>query len=335
MLVTGGSGLVGSNLRELVDQDGSILEKYSFVFLSRKDADLTDASATRRLFVKHQPKYVINLAAKVGGLYANLECKDGSFYEDNLNINRNVLVMSYIFGVRKCISCLSTCIFPDDEAIIPLDESKIHLGPPHKSNADYANAKRQVDNLNRILNNLTHNNSLFTSVIPTNIYGQYDQFDLNYAHVIPALIHQAYLSCTRLKLAHSASLPVRGSGLPLRQFIYAKDLAKILLWMIEEYDDTEPMIACNCDEISIRTLAEMICTEFSRKFIKLEPVFENDTTEHHADGQYRKTASNAKFMSLQPSFQFTSLRDGLKATIEWFCDTYPEVRKSSCTHPSN
>lgn len=119
ILVTGGSGLVGSAIAEEVRLRGT---QDDYVFISSSDADLTDLSETRLIFEKYKPSYVINLAAKVGGLFANMKNND-EFYDLNMKINENVLRTSLDFKVKKCVSCLSTCIFPD-QVELPLDESK-------------------------------------------------------------------------------------------------------------------------------------------------------------------------------------------------------------------
>lgn len=123
VLVTGGSGLVGSALKSVLEKERDASDEYQFVFVSSRDANLVDIDATKLLFNKHKPTYVIHLAAKVGGLYANMGAND-TFYELNTKMNQNVLQTASEFKVKKCISCLSTCIFPD-EVELPLTESKV------------------------------------------------------------------------------------------------------------------------------------------------------------------------------------------------------------------
>lgn len=123
VLITGGSGLVGSSIKYLVEVGDEGAEEFEFVLVSSRDANLLDADETRLIFEKYRPSYVIHLAAKVGGLYANMRDND-IFYHSNTKINENVLKASFEFKVKKCISCLSTCIFPD-RVELPLDESKV------------------------------------------------------------------------------------------------------------------------------------------------------------------------------------------------------------------
>ena len=226
ILVTGGSGLVGQGVKAVL-QGGAIgggggaagaadwyrqREDEVWVFVSSKDADLTDKEATRKLFVKHQPTHCLHLAARVGGLFRNLK-QPLDFFVDNMAINMNVLACCDEFNVEKCVSCLSTCIFPD-KVEYPITEAALHEGPPHTSNAAYAHAKRMVDVLSRSY--ATQKGRCFTSVVPTNIYGPHDNYHLEDAHVIPALIHKCHLA----KEAGESEFVVYGTGKPLRQFIH-------------------------------------------------------------------------------------------------------------------
>merc|ERR1712210_362121 len=131
ILVTGGSGLVGNGIRIASERDPRDDEK--FIFLSSKDADLTDKESTRKVFEKHQPTHVIHLAAKVGGLYGNMKA-NLEFFRINMAINDNVLSLAKEFKVEKVVSCLSTCIFPD-KTTYPIDETMVHNGPPHTFSA--------------------------------------------------------------------------------------------------------------------------------------------------------------------------------------------------------
>eukprot|EP00742_Colponemidia_sp_Colp-10_P009386 GILJ01010231.1.p1 GENE.GILJ01010231.1~~GILJ01010231.1.p1 ORF type:complete len:304 (-),score=57.09 GILJ01010231.1:197-1108(-) len=285
----------------------------SWVFLRSSDGDLRDAAATRAIFEKYQPDYVIHLAAFVGGLFRNMKYKV-EFWKHNVAMNENVMTCCHEFKVKKLISCLSTCIFPD-RTTYPIDETMIHNGPPHFSNEGYAYAKRMIDVLNRCYAEEYGCN--FTSVIPTNIFGKFDNFHLEDSHVIPGLIHKCYLA-----KVNGTPLVVSGSGKPLRQFIYAKDLAKLTLWVLGHYESVDPIILSvdEEDEVSIGELAQMIVDAMQ---FTGELVFDAS----RADGQYKKTASNNKLRSLLPDFQFTSIREGLKETVEWFVANYDSARK--------
>lgn len=196
VLVTGGSGLVGQAIKTVSESD-SQYSKYSFIFASSKDADLSSLDQTRALFANVKPNYVIHLAAMVGGLFRNLQY-NLEFLRTNLAINDNVLLVAKEFNVKKCISCLSTCIFPD-KTTYPIDETMVHLGPPHNSNFGYSYAKRMIDVLNHAYakhfdseEKYSQERPIFTSVIPTNVYGAHDNFNLQDSHVVPGLIYKAY-----------------------------------------------------------------------------------------------------------------------------------------------
>ena len=132
------------------------------------------------------------------------------------------------------MSCLSTCIFPD-KTTFPIDETMIHNGPPHFSNEGYAYAKRMVDLQNRMYK--AQHGCNFTAVIPTNIFGKYDNFHLDDSHVIPGLIHRGYLCKQK-----GEPFTIWGSGKPLRQFIFSTDLARLMIWTMREYEESDPII---------------------------------------------------------------------------------------------
>ncbi|MEJ1271620.1 pyrroline-5-carboxylate reductase-like [Cricetulus griseus] len=205
ILVTGGSGLVGRAIQKVV-ADGAGLPGEEWVFVSSKDADLTDAAQTQALFQKVQPTHVIHLAAMVGGLFRNIKY-NLDFWRKNVHINDNVLHSAFEVGTRKVVSCLSTCIFPD-KTTYPIDETMIHNGPPHSSNFGYSYAKRMIDVQNRAY--FQQHGCTFTAVIPTNVFGPHDNFNIEDGHVLPGLIH--------------------------------KDLARLFIWVLREYNEVEPII---------------------------------------------------------------------------------------------
>lgn len=284
-----------------------------WVFLSSSDGDLSDPVATRALFEKHRPTHVIHLAAMVGGLFKNLRA-NLDFYRVNMQINDNVLHAAHEYGVEKCVSCLSTCIFPDKTSY-PIDETMVHDGPPHSSNYGYAYAKRMIDVQNRAYNEQYGHK--FTSVIPTNIYGPHDNFNLQDGHVIPGLIHKAWNA-----KQNGTALECWGSGTPLRQFIYSEDLARLFVWVLREYDDTEPIILSvpEEDEVSIADVVRMVAEAAG-----LEAGVVFDTTK--TDGQFKKTACNDKLRRLNPDFAFVPIREGIQRAVDWFFANYEAARK--------
>ncbi len=313
VLVTGGSGLVGSAIKKIYKKKYS---HYNFIFLTSKDCDLTNIEQTITLFNHYKPVYVIHLAANVGGLFKNMNCKV-EMLEKNLIINLNVLRACYFLGVKKCVSCLSTCIFPD-KTKYPINESMLHDGPPHLSNDAYAYSKRMLEIQSRAYQEQYNKN--FTCIIPTNIYGPNDNYNLDDAHVIPALIHKCYLA-----KKNNNKFVVSGSGKPLRQFIFSEDLADLILWYLFEINEKETIILSvdEKDEISIQDVAKLISDKFKCQI-------EFDTSK--SDGQYKKTADNSKFKKLynqstDSEYNFTSIEDGIEKSIEWFINNYNICRK--------
>jgi len=236
------------------------------------------------------------------------------FFYDNFDINRNVLECAREAKVEKVISCLSTCIFPDAISY-PLDESKVHLGPPHPSNEGYAYAKRMLDVQNRLYKEKYGCN--FTSIIPTNIYGPYDNFNLEDAHVLPGLIHKCYTAKHK-----GGDLVVWGSGKPLRQFIYSVDMGGLIVWAVHKYSEVEPIIFSvgEEEEVSIADAAHSVV-----KAMNFQGKLVFDTTK--ADGQFKKTASNKKLRTLYPEFKFTPFKQAIQETVEWFEQNYANARK--------
>jgi len=314
VLVTGGSGLVGSAIREVIEAEKPADEEW--VFASSKDADLCDPASTAAMFEKYKPTHVIHLAAQVGGLFANMKYKV-EFWRNNIAMNDNIFQECHKRGIKKLVSCLSTCIFPD-KTTFPIDETMIHNGPPHFSNEGYDYAKRMVDLQNRMYK--AQHGCNFTAVIPTNIFGKYDNFHLDDSHVIPGLIHRGYLCKQK-----GEPFTIWGSGKPLRQFIFSTDLARLMIWTMREYEESDPIILSvgEEDEISIADVAHSVA-----KALDFQGEVTFDTTK--ADGQFKKTANNAKLRKYLPDFKFTPFNEAMDTTVKWFMENYDKpgaVRK--------
>lgn len=309
ILVTGGSGLVGHGLQNIA----SDYPQYRFVFASSRDVDLTDYSATKTYLEQIRPDAIIHLASNVGGLFKNMRQKV-QMLESNLLINCHVLRAAHELNVSKVVSCLSTCIFPD-QTTYPIDETMLHLGPPHTSNDAYAYAKRMLDVHSRAYREQYRDN--FVTVIPTNVYGPHDNYSLDDGHVVPALMHRCFL-------AKAAGEPfvVKGTGKPLRQFMHSEDLAAAMMWVLEHYDEADPIILApdEAEEISIGEVARLIAREFDYEHAM---VFDTSAS----DGQYKKTASNAKLKRLYPGVKFRSFAEGIGASVAWFKEHYETCRK--------
>jgi len=312
IMVTGGSGLVGKGIQAVVERQAVPNERW--IFLTSKDGDLRDREATRKIYEKYKPKYVIHLAARVGGLFANMKYKV-EFWRENVAINDNVIDLAYEFGVEKVVSCLSTCIFPD-KTTYPIDETMIHNGPPHPSNEGYAYAKRMIDVINRCYNQ--QHGCKFTSVVPTNIFGPHDNFSIEDGHVLPGLMHKAYKA-----KQDGTNLAIWGSGTPLRQFIYNEDLGELMIWVMRSYEETDPIILSVPEEAEVSIKDAALTVASAMGLPESRVVF--DTTK--SDGQFKKTASNVKLMKLYPEFKFTPFPEAVKKTAEWFNANYETARK--------
>ena len=322
IIITGGTGLVGCAINEIIKElkyksyqylDNDLLKKYNFIFLNSKICDLKDYEKTKKFFNESKPEYIIHLAANVGGLFKNMKYPV-EMLQDNIEINSNVLKCGHEIGVKTIVSCLSTCIFPD-KITYPISENNLHNGPPHNSNYAYAYAKRILEIQSRTYRDQYNDN--FITIIPTNIYGENDNYNLDNAHVIPALIHNCFLS-----KKNNEKFVIKGTGKPLRQFIYSKDLAKLILWTLFNYKDTDPLILApnEEDEISIKQVALEIAKQMNNTD---NIVFDSN----FSDGQFKKTASNKKLLNLLPEFKFTKFSEGIKKNIKWFNENYPNLRK--------
>lgn len=302
-IVTGASGLLGSEiLRESPGSTG----------LTSKVCNLIDSNHAILTLEDNSIDTVIHCAARVGGVKANTDFV-ADFFDDNVRMNMNVLEACRKRGL-KLVSVLSTCIYPDAPYVkYPLTENQLHMGPPHHSNFGYAYAKRMLDVQNRAYRQQFGCN--FISVIPNNLYGPNDNYDLNGGHVIPALIRKFH----EAKIYGYSHVDIWGSGKPLREFTFARDAAKIILWLAENYDGEEPVNIGNPEQISIMSLAHMIADEIGydgdRNFDRSKP-----------DGQYEKPSSNEKLISLGWKEDYTPLREGLRETIKSFVSRYPNVR---------
>ena len=235
-------------------------------------------------------------------------------FEDNMRMNMNVLESAHKEGVQRGIFCLSTCIYPT-EAPIPLKEESLHLAPPHESNEGYAYAKRMLEVQCRLYRR-EHGRD-YRCVVPTNLYGPNDNFDLETGHVLPSLIHRCFL-------AKEAREPfvVRGTGMPIRQFIHADDAAAMIAKLAMAGTYTEYLYnLCTPEAVSIADLAQMIAGA-------LEYEIGLTFDDQYSDGQLVKTACCEKGRELlDDPEKFIHLEEGIRSTVKWFVDNYPNVRR--------
>ena len=309
ILITGGGGLVGQAMQKI--QDEYVFDDYQFVFPSRQDYDLLNMLQVESMMTDLKPDWVIHLAANVGGLYKNMNHKV-QMLEDNLLMNYNVLRSCHEANVQNFIGCLSTCVFPDD-VMYPIDETMLHSGAPHSTNDAYAHAKRMLEIHCNAYNQMYDRN--YNCIIPTNVYGPHDNYNLEDSHVIPGLIHRCYIAKRDGK-----PFVVRGTGQVLRQFIHAEDLARATLQLMDKINQDNVIIADTEEEVAIEDIARLIAKEFDH----VDNMIFDDT---YSDGQYKKTADNTKMMNLLPDFKFLDINIGVRDTIKHFIENYDTIRK--------
>jgi GDP-L-fucose synthase len=298
IFVAGHRGMVGSAVVRRLEAEG-------FTNLPKRDPpqlDLMNESAVAKFFLEEKPAVVICAAAKVGGIKANNDYPV-QFLLDNLRIQNNVIHWAYDSGVRKLLFLGSSCIYPKF-APQPIPESALLSGPLEPTNEAYAIAKIAGIKLCQAYSREYGSN--FISVMPTNLYGPNDNFDLETSHVLAALLRKAHEAKTR----KDQKLIVWGTGTPRREFLHVDDLASACFLLLEKYDSPE-IINVGCGEdISIRELAELICDVVG---------FDGELAWDAAkpDGTPRKLLDITKLRNLgwQPAIP---LRDGIAQTYDWF-----------------
>lgn len=290
ILVTGGTGLVGKHLQEILPDA---------FYLGSKDCDLTDIKMVRWMISSYTPDVVIHLAARVGGIQDNLKYP-ADYFDDNILMNTNLLKVCKEYNVKRFVGILSTCIYPSIVDNYPMSEEDLFIGPPPSSNFSYGYAKRclavQIDAYNKQFN------TKYNYLIPCNLYGDYDNLhNESKMHFITALLN-------KIRNSKDNSLYLLGTGKPLRQFMYAGDLAKVIKEVINK-DITESFNVAPNFNYSINEMAQ-IALEVTGKDYKI--VYDNP----ELDGQYRKDVSNKKLLKILPNFKFTDLKEGLKQVYD-------------------
>jgi GDP-L-fucose synthase len=302
IFVAGHRGMVGNALIRRFESEG-------FTNLPKRDLsqlDLLDESAVAKFFAEEKPAVVILAAAKVGGIKANNDFPV-EFLLENLRIQNNVIHAAYENGARKLLFLGSSCIYPKF-APQPIPETALLSGPLEPTNEAYAIAK--IAGIKLCQAYAREYGANFISVMPTNLYGPNDNFDLETSHVLAALLRKAH----EVKTRKDRKLIVWGSGKPRREFLHADDLASACLLLLEKYDSSE-IINVGCGEdISIRELAELIC-----EVVGFDGDLIWDATK--PDGTPRKLLDVTKLRALgwKPSIP---LRDGIARTYEWFLANY-------------
>ena len=291
-LVTGGSGLVGCTIESDFKPTSTEL-------------NLLNYKAIHSYLAENNIDSIIHCAARVGGVKENKENPADFFYENTM-MTMNLIEASRVFEVKKIVCLLSTCIFPH-EADYPLSVEQIHNGEPHPSNYGYGFAKRMTEINSRAYREQYGMN--IVNIIPCNIYGPNDNFNMNSGHVIPGLIHKCYKACKE-----KTNFEIWGTGKPYREFLYSKDAGYIAQWALENYNESEPLIVSPDKEINIAVLAQEIAWRMG---------FEgNIVYNQELDGMFKKPSDNSKFKSLLPDYKLVPIEMGLEKTIKWFIENY-------------
>ena len=298
ILLFGSNGLVGSSVKKLFETD----ENVNLIAATRNDADLFDFESTKNIIKNNNPEIIINSAAKVGGIYANNKYRT-DFLLNNLKININILEACIGFPDIKIINLGSSCIYPLN-APNPIKETSFLDGKLEETNSPYAIAKITAIELGKSLN-LQFGNKVI-NLMPTNLYGPRDNFsDLN-SHVIPGLLQRIH----NAKSKNEDSVDIWGSGSPLREFMYVDDLADAIKYVISNNIENELLNVGSGEEISIKSLAELISeiVGFNGNLI-----FDSSMP----DGNPRKLLDSTLINNLGWSAK-TSLEKGLKLTYDWY-----------------
>lgn len=293
--VAGHSGLVGSAVcRRLQAEECDVL------IVSHAELDLTRQAETEDWINQAKPDAVILAAARVGGIGANMD-EPADFLSQNLAIAQNVVQGAYKAGVSKLLFLGSSCLYPKD-AEQPIPEGALLSGPLEPTNEGYAIAKIAGVKLAQLYRK--QYGCDFISAMPTNLYGPGDTYDAHRSHVIPALIHKMHMA----KIKGEPSVEIWGSGKPMREFLYADDLADALVFLLKHYSDESPVNIGSGQEVSIRELVDLISSAVGYEG---EPVYNSSKP----DGVLRKCLDCTKLNAMGWKAQ-TLLSDGLKQAYD-------------------
>jgi GDP-L-fucose synthase len=296
--VAGHRGMVGSAIVRLLEKRGF----KNIITRTRQELNLRDKAAVQKFYAQSRPEYVVDAAAKVGGIIANAS-SPVEFLVENLEIQNNLIVGAYEAGVKKLLFLGSSCIYPR-MAPQPMDESVLLTGPLEPTNISYALAKISGIQLCRAYRQ--QYKADFISAMPTNLYGINDNFDLTSSHVLPALIRRFH----EAKAKNDPSVTLWGTGTPKREFLYVDDLAEACLFLLENYSGDEHVNVGRGEDISIADLAELI-----KKIVGFGGEIKWDTSK--PDGMPRKLLNVSKINKMGWKAR-TGLEEGIRLSYEWW-----------------
>lgn len=300
VVVTGGAGFLGSHLVEDLESRSDDVE----IFVPRSDEyDLREKFDIKQAFEDSGPDTVIHLAATVGGIGANRD-NPGRYFYDNAVMGIELIEQARQYGVEKFTILGTICAYPKHTPI-PFKEENLFDGYPEETNAPYGIAKKALLTQSRAYRNQWNFNSIY--LLPVNLYGPRDDFDLETSHVIPAIIRK----CIEARERGEDSITAWGTGEPTREFLYVKDAAEGIIDATERYDSSNPVNLGSGEEISIRELVETIAEETN-----FEGEIEWDTSK--PDGQPRRKLDTSRAKARFDWEASTEFRTGLQETIEWY-----------------
>jgi len=298
VVVTGGAGFLGTHVVEKFKDMGNE------VFVPKlEDYDLRRRHNIEMMLYKMQPEIVVHLAAKVGGIGAN-QANPGSFFYDNAVMGIELIDMAHSFGVEKFVQVGTVCAYPSHPPI-PFKEEDLWNGYPEPTNAPYGIAKRMLLEMLQAYRKQYGFNGVY--LLPVNLYGPGDNFDLQTSHVVPALIRKAL----EAKAKGASSMSVWGTGNAYREFLYVKDAAEAIYLATERYNSPEPVNIGTGNEISMRKLVEHI-----NKVVGFEGSIDWDTSR--PDGSARRCLDVSKAVSAFGFRARTSLEEGISKTVAWY-----------------
>lgn len=301
IMVTGGAGFLGSHVVEKLQKEGC----HRIIIPRSSEYDLRNPQASMELIARTRPDLIIHLAASVGGIEANRK-NPGSFFYDNFSMGTHLMEAARLGKVEKFVACGTICSYPKF-ASVPFREESLWDGYPEETNAPYGLAKKMLLVQSQAYRQQYGFNSIF--LLPVNLYGPRDNFDLETSHVIPALIRK----CMEAKKQNKDHITVWGSGKVTREFIYVEDAAEAILLAAEHFDRGEPVNIGTGEEITIKALAELIAKETG--FLG---EFRWDSEK--PDGQPRRCLHVQKAKDYFGFEAKVSLREGLKKTIQWYAN---------------
>jgi len=299
VVVTGGMGFLGKNVVRKLEE-----HRCHEIFVPRsRDYDLVRMEAVERLYMDARPDAVVHLAARVGGIGANMR-NPGSFFYENLLMGVQLIEQGRLHGIEKFVAIGTICAYPKFTPV-PFKEDDIWNGYPEETNAPYGLAKKMLLVQSQAYRQQYGFNAIY--LLPVNLYGPGDNFDPEYSHVIPALIKKVFDA----KEKGERSIVAWGTGQASREFLYVEDAAEGIVLATDKYDKPDPVNLGAGFEITIRELAELIC-----ELADFNGTIKWDTSK--PDGQPRRCLDTSRAKKEFGFVAKTDFREGLKRTIEWY-----------------